>query len=389
MAKKNQSAKAKVVAAVQSAVDRTLNGSGNAAGGGRSAQKRARRRNQGGGASSAPVSVGMGNLSVNQPVISGGSGSVVVTNTEFVTDVSWSGGSSSGILSMNVNPSASEYPWLSKIANCYDLYRIRSWKFTYTPTCSSATSGVVVLAFDYDASDAAPTSKQMISAYGGSKRGNVWNKLEINMGSCPWRYVGVPGGGNPAGTDIKMYVPAKFYLALYNLSSAMTVGDLTVSYQVEFGRPNLESPISALSELVLPSNSTLTNPAGDSQTQYGSIPLTVSSTTSGSMTGIKIKFSKALPLLLNLRAAIRNATSAIPTFPLVEYYPYEGFIGPATPVSTNAYTGHWPDANTDIALTAESIVSVAAAGYIVFWLHASWTKFVLYHLRLATYPPTN
>lgn len=74
-----------------------------------------------------------------------------VRNTEQIKEVM---GGAYQNYSFPINPRyASTFPWLSRIAQCYDMYRINSLTFRYQPTCPTTREGEVVMFFDYDPSD--------------------------------------------------------------------------------------------------------------------------------------------------------------------------------------------------------------------------------------------
>jgi hypothetical protein len=371
-----------LVRQVQSAVDSAVaklqsSGSG-------TSKKRNKRKS-----ADAVVAVGMGSVTVNQATFNGSS-NCTIRNTEYVTDVTWDGSSTGPVYSCDINPAAPTFAWLSRIAGCYEMFRVKSLSFKFTPTCSSQTAGVIVMAYDYDSSDAAPTAKQQISAFGGSKRGNVWNALEAKIQATGgWRYVGQITGStiNPTGTDIKLYDVAKFYVALYNMSSAATVGDLSVSYEIEFAKPEWNAVLPSLSELVKPLGSTVSEPAGTGFSVYtGSLPVTMSKVTSGGTFGIKIEFPKPGAFLLNLLDVLQHPSTATSAYSSVEYYPSKSFVGPGTVISPLAgFTSAWVNPSADYYDMWDYAVSVIAGSYLIFWVVPTLSKFQLRELRIASY----
>lgn len=230
-------------------------------------------------------------------------GAVRISNSEFVTDI-YGGGS---ILSWDLNPnSGSLFTWLSRVAIGYELFRFTKLVFHYTPMCSTAVTGMLVMAADYDASDLPPTDKQTMSAYSGSTRGNVWNKLSCTV-SPPkgWYYVGNNAGTiNPTGTDIKFYDVAKFYAGIFSASVSSVVGELTVSYECEFMKPDFGPP-PAMSELINCTTVSLANLAAGA-TYQGNLPVTVAGSGAGVL---NMTFATSGSYVVQLRANLTSSTN--------------------------------------------------------------------------------
>jgi len=45
------------------------------------------------------------------------------------------------------------FPWLSRLAQAFDMYRVLKMSVSYKPTCPTTTRGELVMAFDYDPTD--------------------------------------------------------------------------------------------------------------------------------------------------------------------------------------------------------------------------------------------
>lgn len=268
-------------------------------------QKRARKQNTG-GSGSAPVAVASSLTNRGPKQGAGPNGSVRISNTEFVTDLA----SGSSIQAFDLNPCSSPlFTWLSRIAVGYELFRFVKMRFRYTPICPSSTTGVVVMAFDYDASDAAPLNKQAITAYSGSARGNVWNTVWCDIKPpTGWFYCGNIGNvPNPANTDIKFYDVAKFYIGLFNTSGTAATGELSVEYVVDFSKPDF-GPAPSPSEVVLLTGSTYSNLCGTSQNAVGTLPVILSSPASGTLV---MTFPIAGTFTTEFATSPINSTSAV------------------------------------------------------------------------------
>lgn len=199
------------------------------------------------------------------PKVVGGVGGARITHTEYIGDVATS--STGAVSTYTINASnPNTFPWLSRIAQGYELYRFRRLRIDYSPSCSSSTSGVVVGAFEFDANDPVPQSKQQISAIDGAARVNIWNQTSFQFKPLDnWCFC---AAANSAPGDLRLSDVARFFIATFGTNSSGTVvGDLTVTYDVEFTKPEMAS--SVLTEYVQPIASTLSALAGTSSSIAG------------------------------------------------------------------------------------------------------------------------
>lgn len=274
-------------------------------------------------------------------------GAVRIQNSEFITDIPATG----SILSWDLNPnSGGLFTWLSRVAVGYELFRFTDLEFIYTPICASTTTGVVVMAPDYDASDQNPTNKQVMSAYAGSVRGNVWNRLSCRV-AVPkgWYFVGNNTGPiNPLNTDVKFYDIAKFYLGVFNAAPSGVVGELTVRYTCEFSKPDFGPPPSP-GESVLCNSCTYADPVGPSPVYQGNVPVTMSTTGNGT---IKMVFNVGGRFIIQTRANVAStAATANPWQAIVQVDP-----------GAAAFTVPWGDSVTNYSSAG---AAYAALGYYV------------------------
>lgn len=240
-------------------------------------QKKAK-SNRSGNGDNAITAFSSGGINSGSVFNRGPRGQTWFSNTEFVIDVL----ASPVISATNVvplNPSTpSTFPWLSRIATGFELYRFTKLRIVYSPSCSTATSGLIVGAFEYDANDAVPTNKQQISAMDRSARGNLWGRQVFDL-ACnkAWFYVSSSGGvGDPRLSDV-----ARFFYAVYGATATGTVGELSIEYTVEFMKPEAALPLQSENIQVFGSN--LPTLGGTSQNVVGDPLFTVSSGAAGVM----------------------------------------------------------------------------------------------------------
>jgi len=135
---------------------------------------------------------------------------------------------------------AATFPWLSVLAANYEFYRFKNLKFCFETEASTATAGSVMLAIDYDASDAAPVSKTELMSYLGAVRTPPYEEADFTADSKDLKKIVnnhvVRLGAVPANTDIKSYDVGTFNIAISGIAAGV-VGELYVEYECELETP--------------------------------------------------------------------------------------------------------------------------------------------------------
>lgn len=352
-------------------------------------RRRSKKNKSGGnrsGGGGPPAAVGAGYIAQGPAVVRGIGPTVRFSNTEFVTDITAPLTTvTTPVVTISINPAnASFCPWLSRIAVGYELYRFRKLILRYTPTCSSSTAGMVVMAIDFDASDAPPNNKQTMSAYEGAVRGNVWSKVSSSIPlTAGWYYTGMSGGvSNPSNTDVKFYDIGKLYVGVYNHTATMAVGELSIDYDVEFAKPDYSIP-TGLSEKVVPVGSALSNIAGNSQTITGNTVFSLSS--AGLSTGqVKMTASVAGEFMVNLVGFV-TASSTIGgnIFQNIEQNDPNSYQTQLIPFDDGVVTG--TAANTQYIYNYTFSVSVVPGTYLILTAIPTITALNFLRMRVANY----
>jgi len=146
------------------------------------------------------------------------------------------------VLNLACNPGISaSFPWLSGHALLYEKYRVNKLVYRYKNLKGTASDGNIVMMFDYDTLDAAPTTAVEMT------QATVWQD------GAPWRIfeMAVPTdgrslftrSGTPAGTpDLKMYDMGRVFVAAEGCADATDHGYLEVEYEIElFGKQSSSS----------------------------------------------------------------------------------------------------------------------------------------------------
>jgi hypothetical protein len=144
-----------------------------------------------------------------------------------------------------LNPGiAATFPWLSNEAAGWERYRFNRLRFCYYTRTGSATPGSFMMAPDYDASDAAPVSEQIASAYEDTEEDAPWKDICCElparelMGDMKEKYLRF--GALAANQDIKMYDAGNLHACTVDGTTAAW-GKLWVEYDVTLLTPQVPS----------------------------------------------------------------------------------------------------------------------------------------------------
>ena len=185
-------------------------------------------------------------------------GSIRIRHREFITDLA--AGANPGATTFSVgrfvaNPALEgTFPWLSGVAINYESYRFKQLKFHAFPLKPTSYGGFLAAAFDYDALDPPPASKNQLLAFDGAQRCAIWDTLCVTCPESalnklgPQRYV---AAASVSGSDAKTYDVGAFLIAWGNSQATVDnerIAEVWVEYDVELYTPQYRpNTISALS----------------------------------------------------------------------------------------------------------------------------------------------
>jgi len=175
-----------------------------------------------------------------------------VRHREFLTDVSGTVAFAGSDFYLNPGLSAT-FPWLSSIAKNYEQYRFHGLLFEFKSTSATAVSstntalGTVVLVTDFDDLDLSYTTKQEMEAAVGCVS-TVPSRSVIHPVECAPRqtpidklWVRSVEYSDYATVDPRLFDLGRFTIATSGMQAASTIGELWVSYDVEFFKPQLNT----------------------------------------------------------------------------------------------------------------------------------------------------
>jgi hypothetical protein len=174
-----------------------------------------------------------------------------VRHREFIGDITANGGLVFTNTSYPINAGLeASFPWLCQIARAYDQYRfhgiVYEFRSTFSDISTGGALGSVIMATDYDATDASFTSKLFMenAQYSTSAKPS---QSFVHCVECDPQVSGNQSklyysrsGGIPSGTDARMFDLGNFQIATVGLPvSSGNIGELWVTYDVELIKPTM------------------------------------------------------------------------------------------------------------------------------------------------------
>lgn len=211
----------------------------------------------------------------------------IICHREYLGDIT--GTSSFTNTSYPLNPGMSQtFPWLATVAQNFQEYAFHGVIFEFRPLttdfANSGVPGVVVMATNYNADSPSFTTKQEMenSEYAVSVKPtlSLIHGIECSqpLVTIPHRYVRT--GTVPSNQDLRLYDYGNFQFATQNNSSTVVLGELWVSYMVEFFKPILPANVGPIvSSKISRSTFSSASPLGTTTiTNTGSLSMTVTPT---------------------------------------------------------------------------------------------------------------
>lgn len=185
----------------------------------------------------------------NSPGIFAGPRSVVVRHREYLGDEN--GSTSFSTDSYLLNPGNSKtFPWLSQIAGNFEQYRFKGLVIEFKSQSADALNstntalGSVLMATQYNSQSAAFTEKGQVAnhefATSSAPSKSALHPVECDMKQSPIDilYVSLSSGSTPNEHSL-LYDLGRFYFSTDGMQAVSTIGEIWVSYEVEFLKPRL------------------------------------------------------------------------------------------------------------------------------------------------------
>lgn len=191
-------------------------------------------------------------LKTAQPRTKSDSTGITVHHREYVMNIKSSTGDADFCVeSIPLNPkNSAAFPWLARIATCYETYTFKRLEVSYHPSCPTTNGGAILLAIDFDVGDAVPISKAQMLTYKGAVRCPVWADATLQAAQSDLQKFKIhwnQGGDNPSDTD-RTESFGRLIIARDSLTNSAgarlnaMAGELWVDYEVALQTPHI--PIS-------------------------------------------------------------------------------------------------------------------------------------------------
>ncbi len=226
------------------------------------------------------LSVGAANTRIvrtQKPVITSsvskdGDARIRVKHREYIADVS--GSVSFTDTQYPINPGmVKTFPWLASIAANYESYKFHDLRFEFETQKSTATNGSLMLGVDFDAADSAPADKVDLMSMHNAVRSAVWAECEYSASRQDLAKFGVQRYVRQANLgsnlDIKTYDVGTLNVATQGCADTTAIGELYVSYDVEFMTPQRSNNVAVSTQITGVSGTTGSSWLGTTPTSYG------------------------------------------------------------------------------------------------------------------------
>lgn len=187
---------------------------------------------------------------------------VIVRHREFIADVPSAINFAS--LTLPLNPGLqTTFPWLSKVAQCFEEWLPRGIVVQYQTTSSDTliaanpALGSVVIATQYNSANPDFTNKSQMENYDKSvsckPSRSMMHQVETARRQTVMDEMYIRTGPAPAGTDIRMYDLGKTQIAsVGSQTDGSAIGEVWISYEIELRKPKIPTdPIVAAAHFIL------------------------------------------------------------------------------------------------------------------------------------------
>lgn len=178
----------------------------------------------------------------------GDDGAVRIVHREYIGDVVSTGSGFNMQYVLPIQPgNAGTFPWLSQIAGSFTQYQLEGMMFNFVSTSGALSTtqslGEIIMAVNYNVSEADFTNKQQmlneIMAVSKVPSEDAAVGVECDPQQTPMAHLLIREGAVPSGDNKKFYDIGTFYLATQGQAAAGTLGELWVTYQVAFYKPQM------------------------------------------------------------------------------------------------------------------------------------------------------
>jgi hypothetical protein len=177
--------------------------------------------------------------------------SIRIKHMEYIGDVTPTAGGFQTQYFLAINPGlAGSFPWLSNLAQFYEEYRLVQCIFFFKSMVTegnSSAGGNIIMATQYNPTNPAFQSKQVMENYDYANSGKVTQEMRHGVECDPSKKGGsdieyVRVGAISSNQDLKTYDLGTFQLATNGAIANQNLGELWVEYEVELYTPKQVVP---------------------------------------------------------------------------------------------------------------------------------------------------
>lgn len=131
---------------------------------------------------------------------------------------------------------SASFPWLSAVAKNYEKITWHKLEYLYKTKTNTLSTGNVILAFEPDVNDSAPTTSQIMESYRDSVNTSPWGNVTLRVSKESFtQYKSYFNSSSSQPTTS----PGQFLIATEGQVDAENIGILYVSYSCTLHTPQL------------------------------------------------------------------------------------------------------------------------------------------------------
>jgi hypothetical protein len=139
---------------------------------------------------------------------------------------------------------ASSFPWLSGHAGLYDKYKVHRLVYRYKNLKGTGSDGNILMSFDYDTLDAAPSTAVQMTQSTAWIDGSPWRIFELHVKPDGRKLF--TRAGAVSSSDLKTYDMGRLFIAAEGCADSSDHGYLEVDYDIElYDKAPLDSGVPA------------------------------------------------------------------------------------------------------------------------------------------------
>jgi hypothetical protein len=177
-----------------------------------------------------------------RPVFYPASDGIRIRHREYIGEVGTNVSGFDIVSTLSINPGLpAVFPWLSMLAQNFELYEIHKMDFIFQSTMPTSTAGSYFMSLDYDAADAAPPTKAAMMSNMSAISCSIWSSCVLSYEAAMNKFMVNRYTRNTylaSNLDVKTYDAATLYIAV---DGAITTspGNFYIEYDITLRIPQI------------------------------------------------------------------------------------------------------------------------------------------------------